>query len=430
MRVMKWSMIALAVSAGTSQFAMASAQDDSKGFIEDSTASILTRALYFSRDRRNHDAAQSRIEESGLGFHGLFSSGYTQGTVGVGVDVIGLLGVKLDSGKGRAGTGLFPEGSDGRSQDDYSKAGAAVKFRISNTVLKVGDQYTTAPVFASDDSRLLPELPQGVSITSNEIKDLKLEAGHFTSIVAQDQTYRDSILSSEPNSNRGLRDANFVGGVYSWTPEFTTSLYYSKVEDYWKKIYANVNWTHALSDDQSVAVDFNIYDTKSDGAGLVRSDKDKTTKLDNRAFSLQGAYTIGAHTFTLAAQKVSGDGQYGYGVDGGGTIFLANSIARSDFNAEDEKSYQARYDLNMATFGIPGLSFMTRYVTGRGANIATTNNGKEWERDIEAKYVIQSGPTKDLSLRVRQATYRSSDQVYSGSLDELRLIAQYPLNIL
>ena len=36
MRVMKWSMIALAVSAGTSQFAMASAQDDAKGFVEDS----------------------------------------------------------------------------------------------------------------------------------------------------------------------------------------------------------------------------------------------------------------------------------------------------------------------------------------------------------------------------------------------------------
>ena len=34
MRVMKWSMIALAVSAGTSQFAMASAQDDAKGLSE------------------------------------------------------------------------------------------------------------------------------------------------------------------------------------------------------------------------------------------------------------------------------------------------------------------------------------------------------------------------------------------------------------
>ncbi|OEC47942.1 OprD family outer membrane porin, partial [Pseudomonas sp. AP42] len=326
MRVMKWSMIALAVSAGTSQFAMASAQDDSKGFVEDSTFSINTRLLNFRRDFRNNDSGKSYTNETGLGFNGLYQSGFTQGTVGFGVDVIGLLGVKLDSGKGRSGTGLFPTGSDGRSQDEYSKGGGAVKFRISNTVLKVGDQYTTAPVFASDDSRLLPELPQGISITSNEIKDLKLEAGHFTSIVAQDHTYKDSISSAEPGTGTGLRDANFVGGVYSWTPEFTTSLYYSKVEDYWKKLYANVNWTHALSDDQSVAVDFNIYSTKSDGAGLTRAEKDGTTKLDNRAFSLQGAYTVGAHTFTLAAQKVSGDGDYAYGVDGGGTVFLANSI--------------------------------------------------------------------------------------------------------
>ncbi|CAD0264583.1 OprD family porin [Pseudomonas veronii] len=431
MRVMKWSMIALAVSAGTSQFAMASAQDDAKGFVEDSTFSINTRALYFSRDKRNNDSGQSRSEETGLGFNGLYQSGFTQGTIGVGVDAIGLLGLKLDSGKGRAGTGLFPTGSDGRSQDDYSKGGAAVKFRLSNTVLKIGDQYTTAPVFASDDSRLLPELPQGVSITSNEIKDLKLEAGHFTSSVAQAQTYKDSITDF-PGNHVGLKEANFVGGVYAWTPEFTTSLYYSKVEDYWKKLYANVNWTHALSADQSLAVDFNIYSTKSDGAGLQRAEKDDTTKLDNRAYSLQGAYTYQAHTFTLAYQKVSGDGDYGYGIDGGGTVFLANSIARSDFNAEDEKSWQARYDLNMATFGVPGLSFMTRYVNGSGANTGTTSNGKEWERDIEAKYVIQSGPAKDLSLRVRQATYRSSDGVYYGSssIDELRLIAQYPLNIL
>ncbi|MGY2378385.1 OprD family porin [Pseudomonas sp. SDO524_S393] len=423
MRVMKWSMIALAVSAGTSQFAMASAQDDSKGFVEDSTFSINTRLLNFGRDFRNNDTGKSRVNETGLGFNGLFQSGYTQGTIGVGVDVIGLLGVKLDSGKGRSGTGLFPTGSDGRSQDDYSKGGGAVKFRISNTVLKVGDQYTTAPVFASDDSRLLPELPQGISLTSSEIKDLKLEAGHFTSSRAQAQTFRDSL---------GLTKTDFIGGVYALTPEVSASLYYAKTEDYFKKTYANLNWTHAMGSDQSLAVDFNIYNTKSDGLGLQRAEKDGTTKLDNRAYSLQGAYTIQAHTFTLAYQKVSGDGDYGYGVDGGGTIFLANSIARSDFNAEDEKSFQARYDLNMATFGIPGLSFMTRYVKGTGANTAETSNGKEWERDIEAKYVIQSGPAKDLSLRVRQATYRSSDGVYYGSasIDELRLIAQYPLNIL
>jgi imipenem/basic amino acid-specific outer membrane pore len=424
MRVMKWSMIALAVAAGTSQMAVASSQDDSKGFLEDSKLNVKTRMLYFSRDFRNNEpGTQSRVEETGLGFLGTYESGFTQGTIGVGVDAIGMLGLKLDSGKGRHSTGQFPTDSDGRAQDDLSKAGAAVKFRISDTVLKVGSQFTAMPVFATDDSRLLPEMAEGALITSNEIKGLTLNAGRFTAIDAQSETDHDSLH---------LKEADVVGGTYAFTDNLSTSLYYSKVEDYWRKYYANVNWALPISDKQGLVFDFNIYDTKSDGAGLQRAENDGVTKLDNRAFSLSGAYNIGAHTFTLAYQKVSGDGDYGYGVDGGGTVFLANSVARSDFNAEDEKSWQARYDLNFAEFGVPGLTFMTRYVRGSDANTGTTSNGKEWERDIDVKYVLQEGPAKDLSFRVRQATYRSSDGVYYGSpsLDELRLIVEYPLSIL
>lgn len=184
-----------------------------------------------------------------------------------------------------------------------------------------------------------------------------------------------------------------------------------------------------ISDKQGLVFDFNIYDTKGEGDNLYRATADGD-KLDNRAYSFSGAYNIGAHTFTLAYQKVTGDGEYAYGIDGGGSIFLANSVARSDFNAEGEKSWQVRYDLNFAEFGVPGLTFMTRYVRGTGAHTADTNDGKEWERDVDIKYVLQEGPAKDLSFRVRQATYRSSDAVYSNSLDELRLIVEYPLSIL
>ncbi|PSS48200.1 OprD family porin [Pseudomonas sp. BBP2017] len=423
MRVMKWSMIALAVAAGTSQMAFASSQSESKGFVEDSQLSVKTRMLYFSRDFRNNPSdEQSRREETGLGFVGTYESGFTQGIVGFGVDAIGMLGLKLDSGKGRAGTGLFPEGEDGRSQDDYSKGGGAVKLRISDTVLKVGDQFTALPVFATDDSRLLPEIAQGTLITSDEIKGLTLHAGHFTSLTAQEQTNRDSL---------NLTSADVIGGTYAFTDTLSTSLYYSKVEDYWRKYYANINWALPINDEQGLVFDVNFYDTKSDGEGKVRT-YDGVTELDNQAYSLSAAYNIGAHTFTLAHQRVTGDGDYAYGIDGGGTIFLANSVARSDFNAEDEKSWQARYDLNMASYGVPGLSFMARYVTGEGANVEGTSDGKEWERDIEAKYVLQEGAAKDLSFRIRQATYRSGDGVYYGSpsIDELRLIVEYPLSIL
>lgn len=421
MQVMKWSALALAVTAGTTQLAFASAQDESKGFVEDSSLKVLARNLYFSRDYRNNDSTTpSRREEWGQGFIGTFESGFTQGTVGFGVDAIGLLGIKLDSGKGRAGTGLFPTGSDGRSQDNYSEAGGAVKLRVSNTVLKYGDQFTALPVFATDDSRLLPEVAEGFLVTSKEIEGLELNAGHFTAINAQEQTFHDSL---------GLKEADVLGGTYTINENLSTTLYYSKVEDYWKKYYANVNATFPLSEGQALGLDFNVYKTKGEGSNESRAyDGDK---LDNTAWSLATSYSIDAHKFTIAYQRISGDGGYAYGVDGGGTIFLANSIARSDFNAEDERSWQARYDLNFASFGVPGLTFMTRYAHGTGANVATTNNGKEWERDIDVKYVLQEGPAKDLSLRVRQATYRSSDNVYgSPSLDELRLIVEYPLSIL
>lgn len=425
MKVMKWSVIALAVAAGSTQVQMAnaSAQSDSKGFVEDSSLSILARNLYFSRDYRNIPGpdGKSRQAEWGQGFIGTFESGFTQGTIGVGFDAIGLMGVRLDGGRGVNGVGLFPRDSDGRAEHEYAELGGAVKARISNTVIKYGDQFTTMPVFATDDSRLLPEVAEGGLITSKEIDGLTLNVGRFTGINAQAQTYSDSL---------GLPSANVAGATYEFSKELTASLYYSKVDDYWRKIYAGATYSLALTDDQGIVFDFNMYDTKSDGAGRVRAyDGDK---LDNRIFSLQAAYTVGPNTFTVAHQRVSGDGDYAYGIDGGGSVFIANSIARSDFNAEDEKSWQVRYDLNMATLGVPGLSFMTRYVKGTDANVAGTTNGKEWERDIEAKYVFQSGPAKDLSLRVRQATYRTSDGVYydSPSIDELRLIVQYPLSIL
>ena len=136
MQVMKWSVIALAVAAGTTQMAMASSQSESKGFVEDSSFNILNRNLYFSRDFRNAGPdTTDDPQEWGHGIIGTFESGFTQGTVGVGVDAIGMMGIKLDSGKGRTGTGLFPTSTDdGRSQDSYGESGAAVKFRISNTV--------------------------------------------------------------------------------------------------------------------------------------------------------------------------------------------------------------------------------------------------------------------------------------------------------
>ena len=430
MRVMKWSMIALAVSAGTTQFAMASSQDDAKGFVEDSTLTSKTRMLYMNRDFRNGAGNKQQADGSfksgyredwGLSELLNYQSGFTQGTIGVGVDAFAMGTARLDGGAGRQGNGLFASKSDGSPEDTQGKIGGAVKFRLSDTELKYGNQFVASPVFSTDDSRLLPEVATGTLITSKEIKGLELTAGRFTALSSQTGMARDSINGKgEP----GLTAANIAGATYQFTDNFVGGIAASDVDDYFKKQYINLNYTLPIAETQALNFDFNGYRTSSQGQELAGD-------VDNKIWSLAAAYSLGAHKFTIAHQRSTGDSAYYYGVDGGGTIFLANSVQYSDFNQRDERSWQGRYDLNMASYGVPGLSFMARYV--KGDNISTsTGEGKEHEFDFETKYVLQEGPAKDLSLRLRSAVYRTNgnNSVNGTDNNDVRIIAEYPLNIL
>jgi hypothetical protein len=171
-------LIALGILSTT--HAMASDQSESKGFVEDSSLKVLLRNAYINRDYKDGNQDKAEWGQAAIG---TFSSGFTQGTVGVGVDAYGLYALRLDGGKGRSGAGgidFFKQGDSGNAADDLSRFGAAVKFRVSNTVLAYGDQMPALPVLNYDNSRLLPESYTGTLITSKEIKCLELNAGRFT----------------------------------------------------------------------------------------------------------------------------------------------------------------------------------------------------------------------------------------------------------
>jgi len=147
MKVMKWSVMALAVAAGTSQMAVASQQSESKGFVEDASLDLLLRTTYFNRDYKD---GAGDVRSLGQGFITTFESGFTQGTIGVGVDAFGLLGVRLDGGSGYNYDAMFELDSDGDPVRDVGQAGAAVKFQLSNTIVKYGNQMPFMPVLAYD----------------------------------------------------------------------------------------------------------------------------------------------------------------------------------------------------------------------------------------------------------------------------------------
>ena len=179
---------------------------------------------------------------------------------------------------------------------------------------------------------------------------------------------------------------------------------------------------------------FNYYKAVDEGSQQLG-------EFNNSIWSGKIGVQFGAHTLALSHQRNNGDDDFDY-LRQADSIYLDNSIQYSDFNSPKEKSWMLRYDVNMLAYGVPGLSFMARYGKGTDADYSNANavymrrddNGnpmtdqKRWERNIEAKYVVQGGSLKDMSFRIRQANTRATQ--FESDLDEIRLIVEYPLSVL
>ncbi|NWC14807.1 OprD family outer membrane porin, partial [Pseudomonas gingeri] len=69
-----------------------------------------------------------------------------------------------------------------------------------------------------------------------------------------------------------------------------------------------------------------------------------------------------------------------------------------------------------------------RYISGDNVHIGTVTDGKEWGRESELAYTVQSGALRDLSVRWRNSSLRKSFS--SNEFDENRLIVSYPISLL
>ena len=403
--------------AGTSALVFPSIA--SADFIADSKASVELRNFYFNRDFRNGPPTTQRdaAAEWAQGAILRFESGYTAGTIGVGLDAIGMLGLKLDGGDGSGGTGLLPadlSSKNGRgSQSEYAKLGLTAKAKVSATELKVGSLAFRSPVVSSNDTRLLPSTFEGALLTSKDIDKLALQGGKLQQI-----KFNSSSNYQDFTGNRigGVSDDfRFAGGSYSFNKSLSTSLFYGNLENIYRQYFGGVVYEIPLAAQQSLKFDLRYSKSTDDG---------NFRPLDNRAANGQVAYTLGASVFTAAYQRMSGDDPFPYIANS--DPYLVNFVQINDFANAEEHSWQVRYDYNFAALGVPGLTFMTRYVNGDNAQVAGSNSGKEWERNTDVGYVVQSGSLKNLGVKVRNATVRSN---FGNDLDETRLILSYTLAI-
>lgn len=408
-------------------------------FLSDGKATLGMRNFYFNNDNRDGSATPSKTEEWAQGFMLDYKSGYTDGVVGFGVDALGLMGVTLDSGKGRhVGSSMIPSDSDNRAVDEWSRLGLTGKVKVSKSELRLGTLMPKLPILVANDGRLLPQTFEGGQITSNEFKDLTLTGGRI-----EHATGRGSSDQTGLAATGGTRESNafdFAGGDWKITKDLTAQYYYANLDDYYTQQFFGLIHTLAISDNQSLKADLRYFKTDSSGKNSSGTSGYRISgytqgsdgEIDNRTWSAALIYALGAHAITAGYQSVSSGSNFtqlnqGNLPDkgaGGASLYLYTDRLIQTFTRAGERTAFGQYAYDFAALGLPGLKASVMYLSGDNIKTTSGDNQKEWERDISLDYVLQSGALKGVGFGWRNG---KSNSEASRNQDQNRLIVSYSI---
>lgn len=401
------------------------------GFLEHSSVSLEARNVYFNRDFRDGHTASSqgasKREEWAQGFILNAQSGYTEGPLGVGIDALGMLGLKLDSSPADSNSGLLPASgrSPRRSVDRYAKLGASAKLRYSRSVFRYGAMLPDMPLLKYNDGRLLPTMFHGALLTSREISDLTFTAARLDKYTARDSTDKQDIRVHCKNKRYACDTradhVDLAGLDYRFNNQLSAQYQVARLENIYRQHFLGLVASQPLGIG-SLSADLRLI--KSDDIGTARAGD-----ISHRALSTLLGYSLGGHKVSAGWQRMYGENAMPY-LDGSNP-YLVNYAQVNDFAAAQERSWQLRYDYDFKALGLNGLSLLTRYISGDHVKVpGSLAEGREWERDSELKYQVQGGAFKGVSVRLRNATYRSNYARFARDMDETRVIVSYSFSAL
>jgi hypothetical protein len=419
-------------------------------FIQDSKLSLGTRNFFFNSD--NHSGGQDQ-KEWAQSFKLDYISGFTEGAVGFGVDLQGMVGVHLDGGKGMhpAVNTFTPSKGDGSAESTWASAGATAKARFSKSEIRYGNTLTpNLPILVANDGRLQPQNFDGGMVTSKEIDNLTLTGGQIEGVKGRAST--NSTGLSVSGATRDSNKFRFAGGDWKVNKELTLQYYYANLENFYSQNFLGLVHVLPINNDSSFKTDLRYFKSTSDGsngeAGYAFNNNGgyaKTPgKVDNTTWSTMFTYFLGNQALMLGRTEVSDDGgfvwnseanvvnKYGKNESEGGiSFYLFNDATVGSFSRAGENTNFAQYSYNFAGLGFAGLKASISYLRGEDIKAATGYGSDQHESEIDTRvdYVVQTGPLKGFGTTLRHGTYQGGSTGIADQ-DQTRLFFNYTYNFL
>jgi hypothetical protein len=376
-------------------------------FVKDSKLSLDLRNYYFNQD--TDGGAEGG--QWGQAFMLNYKSGFTEGAVGVGVDLFGGAGYRLadhgDQFAGRLFTG---------DNDRLNKAGATLKARVAGTTAYAGALRPTVPVYVNNDARLLPQMVEGVLVTNQDIAGLTLAAGHMTRFMARDV---------EQWTKLGSNEFSLLGADYKVMDGLTAQYYYGQVNNDYQQHFVGLKYSAEVGGGK-LGADVRFFNTKDE-------EKGSATKGDaNNLWSVLVNYSVAGHTLGLGHQKTSDEYEF-RNVGSSKYIISERMIGPGAMHNPDEAVTLISYGFDFGTVGVKGLNASIIHQMGDSGKGRVTNGVlgpvvDHTETDIVVGYTIPEGQFKGLGARLMHGMYDGDDKV--ADVNQTRFIVNYSIPLM
>jgi hypothetical protein len=359
--------------------------DDLSPFWSDAHANANFRTYYFLRD----NGITALIEENEAWAAGgilNFESGKLWNILSVGGEYFA--SVPIDASDSMPGSGLLKP-----IQNTISTFGQGyVRGVFGKQVVTLGRQRINKPYLNGNDSRMLPNTFQGITLDGRWNRG-RFFIGYVDKIKGRSS---DTFIAmgrrvGVQNSDEGLwelgaryewGEGNFIGAIASYIPDIMSTIY-SELDRSW----SSGGWGFRLG--------AQITDQRSVGDNLLTG-----TSFNTQSFGARFSAGIDNFIFTTVVSR-NGDGAGIRSPFGGDPSFT--SLMLSNFNLANQRTYRIGVSYTGTSFGYPGISGFINYAHGVDAEVGGTGHAlpDNEEIDFTVDFHSTTGPLEGAWLRVR-----------------------------
>ena len=284
-----------------------------------------------------------------------------------------------------------------KQASSHNKVAGTIGLQHGQHKLSWGEQWVNTPLATTDYSRQLITTYQGLVYSGQMNPDLNIDVGYLNKYSPRNEE-KFRKLSVKNKESDGLTYFDLKYQVFDH--KLQTQIYMGELEDLYKQYFLGMNYKEDINK-LRLQTKFRYYYNQESGAKYLGD-------IDNQYFGLLQEFGYGANTIGLGIQKIKGTSDFPM-LDGAVPVLSYINWTQGTFNKANELSYHFTLNHN-ASWIVPGLNFLLRYVDGQNYMINGQKGFDESELDLIVNYQINSGKLKGLGFQWLNLNYSNDIQ--------------------